>query len=160
MADVVNPETRSRMMAGIQGKNTQPEMVIRSGLHALGYRFRLHSRGLPGRPDLVFRSRRAVIFVNGCFWHGHDCHLFKWPSTRRDFWRAKINGTRLRDCRAIRLLHQDDWRVLTIWECALKGKLRLPIEETIQFAARWLDGTDDEGQLSGRSGASRIRRKK
>ena len=85
MNDVVDSATRSRMMSGIKGKNTKPELVIRSGLHRLGYRFRIHRKDLPGKPDLVFAKYRAVIFVHGCFWHYHACHLFKMPST--SFWR-------------------------------------------------------------------------
>ncbi len=90
MPDVVSRAKRGEMMSGIRGKNTKPELVIRSALHRAGYRFRLHTRSLPGKPDLVLPKYRAAIFVNGCFWHGHDCHLFKWPGTRKDFWRAKI----------------------------------------------------------------------
>ena len=82
-ADTVTPATRSRMMAGIKGKNTRPELMIRSALHRRGFRFRLHRKDLPGRPDLVFTGRGAVIFVHGCFWHGHDCHLFRWPKSRK-----------------------------------------------------------------------------
>ena len=90
MADVVDRKTRSRMMSGIRGKNTRPELLIRKGLHARGFRFRLHDKRLPGKPDLVLPKYSAVIFVHGCFWHGHDCHLFKWPQSRREFWRKKI----------------------------------------------------------------------
>ena len=150
MVDVVSQETRSRMMAGITGKDTRPEVLIRQGLHARGFRFRLHQQDLPGKPDLVFASRRSVIFVNGCFWHGHGCHLFKWPSTRREWWRDKINGTRRRDRRAIRELTADDWRVLTIWECALKGKTRRPHETVINQVARWLDGKKPVHEITGR----------
>ena len=94
MNDVVDSATRSRMMSGIKGKNTKPELMVRSGLHRLGYRFRLHRKDLPGKPDLVFAKHRAVIFVHGCFWHYHDCHLFKMPSTRREFWETKIGRNR------------------------------------------------------------------
>ena len=156
--DVVDRETRSRMMAGIQGKNTRPELAIRQGLHALGFRYRLHAKALPGKPDLMFPARRAVIFVNGCFWHGHDCHLFKWPSTRRQWWRAKINGTRRRDRAALDQLNADDWRVLTIWECAMKGKTRMPLEQVLERAASWLDGNRRVAEISGKS--TRLRRKK
>lgn len=85
MTDIVDPQTRSRMMAGIRGKNTRPEMLIRSGLHRLGYRYRLHGAKLPGKPDLVFAKRKAVIFIHGCFWHGHDCHLYRTPKSRTEF---------------------------------------------------------------------------
>lgn len=86
MADIVSSATRSRMMSGIRGRNTKPEIVIRSLLHRLGFRFRLHVRELPGNPDIVLPRHHAVVFVHGCFWHGHDCPLFKWPETRPDFW--------------------------------------------------------------------------
>jgi len=128
------------MMQAIRGKDTQPELAIRSGLHALGYRFRVHRRSLPGTPDLVFPGRRAVIFVNGCFWHRHDCHLFKWPKTRREFWRKKITTNARNDAKHLGALHEDGWRVLVIWECALKGKTRLPEGEPVVRAARWLEG--------------------
>ena len=96
-ADIVTPAVRSRMMAGIRGKDTRPELVLRTALHRRGFRYRLHRRDLPGTPDLVFPGRKAVIFVHGCFWHGHDCHLFHWPQTRADFWRGKIGGNIARD---------------------------------------------------------------
>jgi DNA mismatch endonuclease, patch repair protein len=100
------------MMAGIGPANTKPEMLIRRGLHALGYRYRLHVKGLPGKPDLVFPGRRAAIFVHGCFWHGHDCTLFRWPATREDFWRNKIAGNINRDRKTAALLLDQGWRVL------------------------------------------------
>lgn len=150
MTDIVDRATRSRMMSGITGKDTQPELLIRRALHAAGYRYRLHDTALPGKPDLVFVSRRAVIFVNGCFWHGHHCHLFKWPGTRRQWWRDKINGTRRRDRRALRLLTQDQWRVLTIWECALKGKTRRDPAQVISATARWLEGKKKVHEIAGK----------
>ncbi len=125
-------------MAGIRGKDTRPEMILRRGLHVRGLRFRLHVRRLPGSPDLVFPGRRAVIFVHGCFWHGHDCHLFRLPATRQEFWRAKIEGNTARDAVAEGALAADGWRVLTIWECALKGRERLPVEVVLDRAAEWL----------------------
>lgn len=128
------------MMAGITGKNTKPELLIRRGLHALGYRFRLHAKDLPGRPDIVFRPRRAVIFVNGCFWHGHDCHLFRWPGTRQKFWREKIATNIARDERTRAALAAAGWRICEIWECALKGKERLPLDEVLAQVAGFLDG--------------------
>jgi len=127
------------MMAGIRGKDTKPELQIRRGLHALGYRFRLHCRDVPGNPDLCFRSRRAVILIHGCFWHAHECHLFKLPKTRPEFWQAKIGGNRSRDETTLDRLHADGWRVLTIWECALKGIHRRELSDVIAAAGRWLD---------------------
>ena len=97
MVDVVDTATRSRMMAGIKGKNTKPEKLVRSLLHRQGFRFRLNVRDLPGKPDIVLPRYRAVIFVNVCFWHGHDCSRFKWPKTRTEFWRKKIEGNRTND---------------------------------------------------------------
>ena len=138
MADVVDAATRSRMMSGIRAKDTQPEMTLRRGLHARGFRFRLHDKRLPGCPDLVFAGRHAVIFVHGCFWHGHDCHLFRLPATRQEFWRAKITGNAVRDGAAEAALLADGWRVLTVWECALKGRVRLPVDTVLDRAGEWL----------------------
>lgn len=119
------------MMAGIRGTNTRPEMLLRKGLHGLGWRYRLHGRGIPGRPDLVFAGRRALIFANGCFWHGHDCHLFRWPQSRPEFWREKIAGTIKRDARVRGQLLAEGWRIAEVWECALEGRERLPLEEVL-----------------------------
>lgn len=136
-------------MSGIRGKDTRPELIIRKGLHRLGYRFRIHVKDLPGKPDLVFPKYRAVIFVHGCFWHGHDCHLFKWPKTREEFWKKKIDGNRERDLEAIQVLRDRSWRVLTVWECALKGKHRLPFNEITQFASDWLRSDISCAELRG-----------
>ena len=138
MVDVVTAEVRSRMMSGIRGTNTKPELLLRKGLHALGFRFRLHDRSLPGKPDIVLPRYNAVIFAHGCFWHGHDCHLFKWPSTRPEFWQAKIARNRAVDERTDAALTEAGWRQAVVWECALKGKTRLPLEDIIQSCAEWL----------------------
>lgn len=138
MADIVTAEVRSRMMSGIRGTNTKPELLLRKGLHALGFRFRLHDRSLPGKPDIVLPRYKAVIFAHGCFWHGHDCHLFKWPSTRPEFWQAKIARNRTVDELAEAALAEAGWRQAVVWECALKGKTRLPLEEVITACAEWL----------------------
>ncbi len=138
MADIVPAEVRSRMMSGIRGTNTKPELLLRKGLHALGFRFRLHDRSLPGKPDIVLPRYKAVIFAHGCFWHGHDCHLFKWPSTRPEFWQAKIARNRAVDERTDAALTEAGWRQAVVWECALKGKTRLPFEDVIQSCAEWL----------------------
>ena len=127
------------MMSGIGSKDTKPELVVRHALHKRGYRYRLHDRKLPGRPDLVFSSRRAVIQVNGCFWHGHNCNLFKWPSTRIEFWKDKIQGNQERDSDNLRKLAELDWRCLTVWECALKGREKIPLDEVIDRISQWLD---------------------
>lgn len=149
MADVVNPATRSRMMSGIRGKNTRPELLIRKGLHARGFRYRLHC-DLPGKPDICLPKHRAVVFVHGCFWHGHGCHLFKWPSTRPEFWRAKIERNCEVDRVAENLLSEDGWRLAVIWECALKGQERLPLEDVISTCADWLNS--DQRRLEIRGG--------
>lgn len=122
MVDVVDAATRSRMMSGIRGKDTKPEMLIRRALHARGLRYRLHDPALPGKPDLVFPRYRAVLFVNGCFWHGHDCRYFKIPATRTEFWTEKINANRMRDERQVMLLKEQGWRVMVIWECAVRDR--------------------------------------
>lgn len=142
MADIVSPAVRSRMMAGIKGKNTAPEVAVRSGLFALGLRYRLHDSSLPGRPDLVFRRYRAVVFVHGCFWHGHTCSKFKWPKQNREFWKKKILGNRKRDLAVRRQLAADGWRIACVWECALVGKDRPPINNLWREAAEWLRRSD------------------
>lgn len=148
-ADIVSPAERSRMMAGIKGKNTKPELAIRSALHRAGFRFRLHRRGLPGRPDMVFARYNAVMFIHGCFWHGHDCHLFRWPATRTEFWRDKINGNIDRDRRQYRALRDAGWRVATIWECALKGRARRDFPSMIEDCMLWLRSDDPELEIRG-----------
>ncbi|WP_419879606.1 very short patch repair endonuclease [Brevibacillus centrosporus] len=138
MADIVSPEQRSDMMSEIKGKDTKPEMILRTGLHKLGFRYRLHDRGLPGKPDMVFPRYRAVVFVNGCFWHGHDCHLFKWSSTRADFWIQKINRNKELDKINVAKLEELEWRIGIVWECSLKGKYQLNSEELMVICAQWL----------------------
>jgi DNA mismatch endonuclease, patch repair protein len=153
LADVVDRATRSRMMAGIRGKDTQPELAIRRGLHARGFRFRLHDSRLPGKPDLVFPARRAVIFVHGCFWHCHECHLFKWPSTRVDFWHGKILRNRAKDLETRAALEADGWRYLVIWECALKGRGRRPVNTILRAATAWLQSSKRKAEICGHSDA-------
>lgn len=147
--DVHSPERRSFNMSRVRGRDTRPEMLIRRGLHARGFRFRLHARELPGRPDLVFPARRAVILVHGCFWHGHDCPLFHMPATRTEFWAAKIAANRQRDARAEKELELIGWRRLTIWECALRGRARRPVDETLDATAAFLRGRAVAAELTG-----------
>lgn len=149
LADVHDKATRSRNMAAIRGTDTKPERIIRRGLHGLGFRFRLHDRKLPGRPDLVFPKHHAVVFVNGCFWHGHDCPLFVWPRTREEFWREKINGNVERDRRNLAALSGSGWRTAIVWECALKGKGRLDAGDVIDTLARWLSSNDQAIVVAG-----------
>lgn len=135
-------------MAGIRGRDTRPEWLIRRALHRLGFRYRLHVRTLPGRPDLVFPGSHAVIFIHGCFWHGHDCQLFKWPKSREQFWREKITGNRRRDTRAVSSLEADGWRVATVWECALRGEHQNLTAVTAKLVA-WLKSSDQGIEIRG-----------
>jgi len=139
-------------MAAIRGKNTKPELIIRKGLHTRGFRYRLHDRTLPGRPDLVLPKYRAVIFINGCFWHGHDCNLFRWPSTREDFWGAKIGGNIERDSRNLEALKDAGWRTAVVWECALKGSSKLPPNKVIDSLSVWLSSDSTTTQVRGTDG--------
>jgi len=150
MADIVPAEVRSRMMSGIRATNTRPELVLRKGLHALGFRFRLHDKALPGKPDIVLPRYRAVIFAHGCFWHGHDCHLFKWPKTREEFWHQKIGRNRKVDIECERALTGMGWRRAIVWECALKGKTRLPLEEVLASCAEWLRSDSERIEIRGK----------
>lgn len=135
MADVVTPEVQSRMMSGIRGKDTKPEIILRQLLHRNGYRYRLHRKNLPGKADLVLRSRKSVIFVNGCYWHSHEnCHLFRLPKSRTEFWRDKITANRLCDQRNHLELADLGWNVVVIWECAITKKARLPKIELLAAA--------------------------
>lgn len=150
MADIVDKATRSRMMSGIRGKNTKPELEIRRELHRRGFRYRLHQRHLPGKPDLVLKKHNAIIFVQGCFWHGHDCSLFKWPTTRRRWWRTKIEATRERDERAITDLKVSGWRVAQVWECALKGPGRIGSNYVLNRLENWLISNRAEINIRGK----------
>ena len=122
-------------MSRIHGANTKPELAVRSLLHRMGYRFRLHQRDLPGTPDIVMRGRGTVVFVHGCFWHGHACKRTKMPKSRVDYWAEKIEGNRRRDARKRRKLKSLGWNVVVVWECELKrpdrlaGKLKRSIED-------------------------------
>lgn len=137
-------------MARIRAANTAPELSLRRGLHRLGFRFRLHRRGLAGTPDLVLPKFRAVVFVHGCFWHMHaGCRHATMPSTRREFWAEKLARNRQRDEINVARLARDGWRVLVVWECALRrsGNCQAAVEET----ARWLHGRAKSGQIAGPS---------
>lgn len=121
MVDIVTPAVRSRMMAGIKGKDSKPEVLVRQLLHRAGFRYRLHRRDLPGSPDIVMPARKVIIFVQGCFWHAHaGCRYAKVPSTRTEFWTAKLQANVARDQRAVDQLITLGWRVLLIWECSTR----------------------------------------
>lgn len=146
MADVVSPAKRSQMMSGIKGKNSLPEMLVRKALFAMGHRFRLHRRDLPGTPDIAMPSRKIAIFVHGCFWHAHQgCKYAKTPSTRTDFWTAKLQGNVDRDRRAADRLAELGWRVLTVWECSTRD----PEAEGLTDALRaWIGSGATTGEIS------------
>lgn len=152
MADIVSSEKRSQMMAGIKGKNTRPEIAIRKLLHANGYRFRLHKKELPGKPDIVLPKYRIAIFVHGCFWHGHNnCSLFRLPKSKTDFWRQKIEGNVQRDQSNQKKLLDFNWRVLQIWECALKGKHKLSDHDLIEKIIKFTNEKNDTFDIRGDS---------
>ena len=122
MADVHDQKTRSYNMSQIKGSDTKPEMIVRKYLHAKGLRYRLHAKSLPGKPDLVFKKHKTVVFINGCFWHGHaNCKYFKLPKSRTEWRREKITKTKNRDRIAIEKLDSADWKVIVVWECKLKS---------------------------------------
>lgn len=148
MTDIVDRATRSRMMAGITSKDTKPELVVRRALHARGFRFRLHVRGLPGTPDLVLRRYSAVCFVHGCFWHRHSgCSYATTPATRPEFWKAKFDGNVERDRRSKRDLIEAGWRVAIVWECGLRGDARTV---TLQALEHWLRSSAREYETAPR----------
>jgi DNA mismatch endonuclease (patch repair protein) len=137
------------MMSGIRGKNTKPELLLRRALHAAGYRYRLHSSRVPGKPDMLFGSRQAAVFVNGCFWHGHDCRFFKMPGTRTGFWSAKIEANRQRDAKVAGMLRERGWRRLVVWECALRAVSAEEVTRVAQQVGAWLDSPASEGEIRG-----------
>jgi DNA mismatch endonuclease (patch repair protein) len=138
MTDVLTAEQRQLNMSRIRGRDTKPEMLIRRGLHARGLRYRLHDRKLPGRPDLVFAKYQTVVFVHGCFWHMHGCGISKLPTTRQDFWKQKLEGNASRDLKSLSGLQSAGWRILVIWECALRGPGRLDAATTLDSAACYI----------------------
>jgi DNA mismatch endonuclease (patch repair protein) len=138
MTDVLTTEQRQLNMSRIRGRDTKPELLIRHGLHARGLRYRLHDRKLPGRPDLAFSQHRAAIFVHGCFWHMHGCSLSKLPATRHDFWQRKLEANAARDRKAINALQAVGWRVLVVWECAVRGRRRHPIDNVLTSATAFI----------------------
>lgn len=126
MADVFTPEKRSRIMARVKGSNTRPELLVRSLIHRMGFRFRLHRRDLPGCPDIVLPRHRKVIFIHGCFWHGHEgCHRSARPTSNQDFWEKKLSGNIERDKRNVLELKELGWKVLVVWTCETKETERL-----------------------------------
>lgn len=141
MVDIVDRETRSRMMSGIRAKNTRPEMFLRKGLHALGFRYRLHAKDIPGKPDVVIPKHNALIEIYGCFWHGHGCHYSKTPTTNTRFWKNKIIENRSRDTRNLGRQIEAGWRCIVVWECAIRMSQRSTVSlDVVSLAAQWLMG--------------------
>ena len=127
------------MMAGIRSRDTKPEMLIRKGLHARGFRYRLTSKGVPGKPDLVLPKWRTVVLVHGCFWHWHGCALSKMPASNVEFWQSKLAANKRRDEEVKHLLAADGWRIVTVWECATRGKnAREQLPSVLDGLARWI----------------------
>lgn len=135
--DFLTPSGRSERMSRIRSRNTGPELELRKRLHRLGFRYRIHYANLPGRPDIAFPSRKIVIFVHGCFWHGHHCKIGHTPKSNTEFWTRKIKTNADRDAKRVRQLRRLGWRVLTVWECGL-GTIR-KTESTLRAVARWID---------------------
>ncbi len=127
MTDRLDPARRRRLMQQVKTKNTRPEKIVRSLLHSLGYRFRLHRKDLPGTPDIVLPGRRLALFVHGCFWHGHGCGIGKLPKSRLDYWQPKIEANRDRDRRKAAALSAEGWRVLELWQCELADRESLAV---------------------------------
>jgi DNA mismatch endonuclease (patch repair protein) len=147
--DTVDRQTRSKIMASVGQKDTGVELLLRRALHKIGLRYRLHDRSLPGSPDLVFSRFHAVVFVHGCYWHSHGCYRSTVPKSRHEFWTEKFHANRSRDERNVNLLRECGWRVLTIWECALRGKTAQPSSVIAQAVKTWLDSLDRIGEIAG-----------
>ena len=150
MVDVHTAAVRSKNMAAIKNKNTKPELIIRKLIHGAGYRYSLHSKALPGKPDIVLKKYKAIINVNGCFWHAHDCHLFKLPRTRTSFWQEKISGNTRNDERHTKQLRSKGWKISTVWECAIKGKTQLVPDQILQTLEAWLRSREQVIEISGK----------
>ena len=134
------------MMSGIKNKNTKPEILVRKELFANGFRYRLYNGKLPGKPDMVFKKYMAVVFVHGCFWHGHDCRYFVWPKSNREFWRTKINGNKKNDKKVIRELHDMGYRICIVWECITRDQVLFP--KAMRKLVKWLPGSRDFMKIS------------
>jgi DNA mismatch endonuclease (patch repair protein) len=142
MADTHSEEVRSKNMRAIQSKDTKPEIMIRKALHRKGIRYGLHNKKLPGTPDLHFKKYNAVLFVNGCFWHKHNCPRFKMPKSNIEYWKNKFNRNQIRDKEKIKELKSVGKRISIIWGCALKGKYSLPLEEVTEMMIHWLNSDE------------------
>lgn len=148
MSDVHSPEVRSKNMGAIRYRDTKPEVIIRRLLHQSGYRYRLNVKTILGKPDIVLKRLSSLIFIHGCFWHQHNCHLFKWPQTRKAFWKDKILKNVDNDKKNRERLEKD-WKIAVIWECAIKGKTKLPLESLSTTLKCWLESTDKTLNIRG-----------
>jgi DNA mismatch endonuclease (patch repair protein) len=136
-------------MSRIRSTNTRPELTIRKALHRRGFRYRLHSSAVAGKPDIVLPAHKAAVFVHGCFWHGHNCPFYRQPKTRPEFWATKISANRKRDAAVGTLLKEAGWRRLVIWECALRGQPEHVIEGVVDRAAKWISSKRGDGEIRG-----------
>lgn len=136
-------------MAAARARNTKPELMIRRALHEAGLRYRLNVRDLPGKPDIVLPRYRAVVSVHGCFWHRHECDLFRWPESRPEFWRDKLDGNAVRDRNASEALDKAGWRQAVIWECALKGRKKRDFQDTMQRLIAWIRSDEQAITIGG-----------
>lgn len=152
MADIVDASTRSMMMSRVKGKDTRQEVEIRKRLFALGFRYRLHVNNLPGKPDIVLQKYKTVIFIHGCFWHVHDCSLFRWPASKKAFWKKKLSGNKNRDIENIQSLKKLGWRILVIWECSFRGagkNREKEINSLVKKTEKWLNFGKVSSEIKG-----------
>lgn len=136
-------------MAAVRARDTKPELMIRKALHGAGLRYRLNVRDLPGKPDIVLPRYQAVVFVHGCFWHRHECDLFRWPESRTEFWREKLDANAARDVKAADALEETGWRQAVIWECALKGRKKRDFQDTMQRLIAWIRSDEQAITIGG-----------
>lgn len=148
MHDKQSQQSRSLNMAKVHSKNTIPEIKIRKALFNKGFRYRIHDKSLPGNPDIILPKYKAVIQINGCFWHGHNCYLFSWPKTNPEFWQTKISGNQKRDKKNNIELEKSGWRVLIIWGCALKGKNKISFDILIEQIITWLISYENSKEIT------------
>lgn len=149
MADVFSKKKRSQIMSKIRAKDTKPEIWLRKELHRLGFRYRLHDTKLPGKPDLKLAKYNAVILIHGCFWHGHNCRLFRMPKTNKDYWNKKILNNKKRDDINREELHEKKWRILIMWECAIKGPEKKQKDHLISEIIQWLHSNQYYKEITG-----------
>ena len=141
-------QARSKIMSAIKGKNTRPELLVRRQLYRMGFRYRIHYQKLVGKPDIVLHKYKAIILVHGCFRHGHNCHIFKPPSSQK--WRDKILRNKERDAQNIKAYQKAGWKVLVVWECSTQGKTKLPLNELAATLSSWIQYDGQSAEITGR----------